>query len=154
VQKASRPLSRPPKASDLPIAGWQKIAQSALAAATVLANHSPPQPHEALYLAGFALEVALKGKGLQEGVAVDPIHDLEELLVRSQILRPAKGMIVAGNVAAKQGLPISATYWDLFDIIRSQWFNELRYSVGSVRPTVAADFVDIVRELEGWLWNA
>jgi len=142
------------KPSDLPIAGWQAIAQSHLAAATILASHTVPQPDEALYLAGFALEVTMKGKGLQEGVAVDPIHDLEELFVRSQVLRPARATRIPATSASALKLAADTTYWDLFDFVRSQWFNELRYSVGNTLPETAVNFVDTVKELEGWIWAA
>ena len=154
MAKGSKPLSRPSKPTDMPISGWQSIARSHLTSAEILANHMPPQPHEALYLAGFALEVALKGKTLQEGIAIEPTHDLEELLVRSQILREAKRTTIPTSAETALGLPAGTTYWDLFDIVLSAWFNELRYSVGSATPRAAVDFVSTVKELEGWLWTA
>lgn len=154
MARFTKPLSRTGKPGDLPVAGWQAMAQSRLAAAAVLAAHAAPRPQEAVYLAGFALELALKGKGLQEGVAVDPIHDLEELLVRSQALRPARTTVVSPATATALGFSPGATYWQLFDLVRSQWHNEVRYGGGKTMPHEAKTFVAIVQELEGWLWSA
>jgi hypothetical protein len=138
----------------MPVASWRAMAQGHLEGATVLANHVDPRPHEALYMAGFALELALKGKGLQEGVAVEAIHDLEELLVRSQALRSARATTLPAEKASALRLAPGATYWHLFDFVRSNWINERRYSDTRVPTHVARGFIHAVKELEGWLWTA
>jgi hypothetical protein len=137
----------------LPSTDWLAIAQSHLTAAKLLAGHATPQPHEAIYLAGFALEVALKGKGLVENIAVDPTHDLEELLVRSQVLRKARTQAVPAAAITRLGFP-APTYLDLFIFIKSQWHNELRYSVGTATPNAATEFATAVEEMVNWLWAA
>ena len=134
-------------------AEWLGIAQRHLAAAETLLAAAPAHPDEAVYFAGFALEVALKGKGAREGIAVEPVHDLEELLVRSQVLREAKAATIPPPVVARLGFS-QATYWDLFKFAALNWDNELRYNVASVTPAMASDFVRAARELVDWLWKA
>jgi len=136
-----------------PAANWLALAQSNLQAATALATHTSPQPHEAVYLAGFALELALKGKGLLEGVGLPEIHALEELWVRSQLLRKSRTDPVPTATAGRwQFDPVIG--WDVFMHVNSRWHNEQRYSVGTTTANDAREFVDAVSELVRWLWTA
>lgn len=140
-------------------ADWQRIADDQLIAAETLINAASPCPNEALYLAGFALEVALKGKICLEGLSIGAkTHNLADLLYRSQILRAARATPV--SAAARANVPFLATagatysYWQLFSYIYGKWDNQIRYNVGSNSVADSQEFVAAVKEMVAWIWTA
>ena len=146
----------PPRAkepNDISVAEWRAIADSNLGAAHALLVPDPPFAHHALYLAGFAVEVALKGKCILQGIPLKKDHSLLDLLLRSQLLRPAQATTIPADVVDTDlgGVPYG-TYFDLFRFLGSAWHNELRYSLAS--KANASEFVQGAREMVRWLWIA
>jgi hypothetical protein len=145
----------------LAVDDWKSIASAHVAAAETLLASDPPHPNEALYLAGFALEVALKGKICLEGLPIGGLsHNLADLLYRAQIYRPAKVTQVPDISRAKVSFLAQApanfpyTYWQLFSYIYAKWDNQIRYSVGSTSTLDSQEFVAVVKEMVTWIWLA
>jgi hypothetical protein len=139
---AYKPRTRKPLG--LKTGDWQRLTTSNLTAATALLN---------LYLAGFALETALKGKTYMEGIEPESTRDLKELLYASQVFRAAKATAVPYAVSTRLGA-VYPTYLDLFGYLVNTWDNELRYSAAGSALANAREFVMAVEEMVGWIWTA
>lgn len=145
---------KPRKASSLNAAEWRQLTDGTMRSAKALLALTPPQAHDALYLAGFALETALKGKTLMEGIPPLETHDLTELMYCAQIYRKLKADPVPSAVNARIGSGPYPKYEDLFDFLVKNWDNEKRYSVTGTSISDATEFVTAVEEMVAWIWTA
>jgi HEPN domain-containing protein len=133
---------------------WTALAKRHLEAAKLLANNEPSHPEDAVYLAGFALEVALKGKTVAEKVPLSKLHDLTELLYRSQLLRSAREQILLDKLASELQLPSNISYLEFFEYLFGYWNNQMRYSITRLEVEQTKSYLMQTEEAIRWIAEA
>jgi hypothetical protein len=150
--------------SELRVVDWEEVAKRYLLAAESLIQAEPGHPDQALYMAGFALELALKRTIKKRDIPIQQhmgtmTHNLLHLLFFSQLYMEARQTVMLSGAIQNVGFltgatPPGFTYWELFTHIYSKWYNEFRYSTGNTTYAEATDFVQAVKEMMAWILQA